>query len=169
MRSPLLAVALLTALALPVTAAHAQPVHDHLNEPATVASPRAATVHLRSRAWEAKVIALTNARRAAHGVKPLRAARCPRRFAAPWARHMARTQQLVHHSSLRPLLHCGRSAHAAGENIAWNYNTPRSVVRGWMSDPPHRHNLLNPAFTRIGVAGARLGHGATYAIQDFVG
>jgi uncharacterized protein YkwD len=169
MRTLTVALALLTALALPVTAAHAQPAPGDVNEQGAAASPRAATVHLRSRAWEAKVIVLTNARRKAHGVKPLKAARCPRRFAAPWALHMARTRLLVHHGSLSPLLHCGRNVHTAGENIAWNYTSPRSVVRGWMSDPGHRHNLLDPAFTRIGVAGARRGHGATYAIQDFVG
>lgn len=173
MRISTIALALLVALVLPASAAHARPAPDGVNDRAATASPehrspRAATLHMRSRAWVAKVVSLTNARRAAHGVKPLRIARCPRRFAAPWARHMARTHTMVHHSSLTPLLRCG-SAHTAGENIAAGFTSARSVVRAWMSDKGHRDNLLNPSFTRIGVAGARLGHGATYAIQDFVG
>jgi uncharacterized protein YkwD len=138
----------------------------------SVATGRAASgavaTTMRAHRWEAKVLALTNARRKAHGVGPLKAARCPHRFAGSWARHMARTGDLVHHSSLSPLLRCGR-AHAAGENIAEGYETPRAVVRAWMSDKGHRDNILDPAYTRIGIAGARRGHGPTFAIQDFVG
>jgi uncharacterized protein YkwD len=124
---------------------------------------------MRSRAWERKVVALTNARRKAHGVKPLKMASCPRHFAAPWARHMARTATMVHHSSLSPLFGCLKAPHAAGENIAEGFETPREVVRAWMSDKGHRDNILNPAFRRIGVAGARVDRGPTYSIQDFVG
>lgn len=131
--------------------------------------PRAATVHMRPDAWEATVVRLTNARRRAHGVGPLRASRCAHRFAAPWARHLARTHQLVHHLPLNPLLRCVPHPHTAGENIAEGFETPRAVVRAWMSDKGHRDNLLNPAFHRIAVAGARQGRGPTYAVQDFVG
>ncbi|MGC4111677.1 MAG: CAP domain-containing protein [Nocardioides sp.] len=170
MRTSALAVTLLTvSLALPAAAAQARPAHDHVNDRVASASPKAKTVHMRSRAWAAKVVELTNDRRRAHGVKPLKAARCPRHFAAPWARHMARTQTMVHHSSLSPLFRCGRSPSTAGENIAEGFETPGALVRAWMSDKGHRDNLLDPAFKRIGVAGARLGHGWTFAIQDFVG
>jgi uncharacterized protein YkwD len=156
MRTPTLAAALLTATLVLPAAAHAS------NAP-----ERAAKVHPRAHAWEAKVVALTNARRAAHGVKPLRAATCPDNFAEPWAGHMAKTHQLVHHSSLSPLLtRCHASS--AGENIAEGYETPRAVVRAWMSDKGHRDNLLNPHFHRIGVAAVRT-DGVTFSIQDFVG
>jgi uncharacterized protein YkwD len=155
MRTTALSVALLAAvLALPVTA-QAMPVGEkpHLRP--------------RSNAWEARVIQLTNDRRRAHGVKPLKAARCPDHFAEPWARHMATTHQLVHHSSLDPLFKCPHT-NTAGENIAEGFETPRAVVRAWMSDKGHRDNLLNPDFHRIGVAAVRT-HGVTFAIQDFIG
>jgi uncharacterized protein YkwD len=166
MRTPTLVAALLTAaLAVPVAAAQASSAPDRSAAP----SPRAAAIHLRPGTWEGKVVALTNARRKAHGVKPLEAASCPRRFAAPWARHLARTGDLVHHLPLTPLFNCVKRPHAAGENIAEGYETPRAVVRAWMSDKGHRDNLLNPAFTRIAVAGARSGRGPAFAVQDFVG
>ena len=38
-----------------------------------------------------------------------------------------------------------------GENIAYNQADPASVVASWMQSPPHRENMLNPAFTDIGV------------------
>ncbi|MCL2053901.1 MAG: CAP domain-containing protein [Oscillospiraceae bacterium] len=38
-----------------------------------------------------------------------------------------------------------------GENIAAGYKTPQEVVKGWMSSPGHRENILNPNFTKMGV------------------
>src|SRR6201999_3073349 len=42
----------------------------------------------------------------------------------------------------------------AGENIAWGsgeLGTPASIVDGWMHSPGHRANILNGAFTQIGI------------------
>jgi uncharacterized protein YkwD len=154
MRTTALSAALLAAvLALPVSAQ-------------AMSAGEKPQVRPRSNAWEARVLQLTNDRRRAHGVKPLKAAKCPDRFAEPWARHMARTHTLVHHSSLAPLFKCHASS--AGENIAEGFETPRALVRAWMSDKGHRDNMLNPRFHRIGIAGVRT-HGVTFAIQDFVG
>lgn len=61
-----------------------------------------------------------------------------------------------------------------GENIAWGsgpYASPRSAVLRWMNSPPHRENMLNPAFREIGVgvaAGTPMPQpepGATYTIE----
>ena len=38
-----------------------------------------------------------------------------------------------------------------GENIAFNYAGASEVVAGWMNSSGHRANLLDPAFTEIGV------------------
>ena len=38
-----------------------------------------------------------------------------------------------------------------GENIAYNQAGASAVVASWMNSPPHRENMLNPAFTEIGV------------------
>ena len=40
----------------------------------------------------------------------------------------------------------------AGENIAIGQASPQAVVQAWMESPGHRENILNPSFTRIGVA-----------------
>lgn len=40
---------------------------------------------------------------------------------------------------------------AAGENIAYNYPTPRDVVTGWLESPGHCGNIMSVDFTEIGV------------------
>jgi uncharacterized protein YkwD len=45
----------------------------------------------------------------------------------------------------------GYAFSAAAENVAAGYATPAEVVQGWMDSPGHRENVLNPAYTQIGV------------------
>jgi uncharacterized protein YkwD len=164
MRSPLLVAPVLTAaLVLPVVGTVAQASPDAPR----AATPRAGHVKPRSDAWEAKVLTLTNARRKAHGRKPLKAATCPDRLAEHWTRHMARTHDFSH-QSLDPFFDCVH-VHAAGENIAFGYETPRALVSGWMHSAGHRANILSRSFHRIGVSGWRDTDGRTYATQDFIG
>ena len=43
---------------------------------------------------------------------------------------------------------------STGENIAWGTGdeaTPAAIVREWMASPPHRADILRPAFREIGV------------------
>jgi len=160
----LIAALVCAALAIPVAAAQASTDV----EPSSASHPaRAAHVKPRSNAWEAKVLALTNAARKAHGRKPLRAATCPDRLAERWTRHMARTHDFEH-QSLDPFFGCA-NVHTAGENIAFGFETPRQLVSGWMHSPGHRANILNRHFHRIGVSGWRDTRGRTYATQDFIG
>lgn len=160
-RTPLAAGLLAAALALPTaqTVAHAAPAPD--------TPTRAATVKPRSNAWEAKVLELTNARRAAHGRKPLKASRCADGFAESWTKHMA-TKQVLEHQSLDPFFGCPHTS-SAGENIAYGYETPRALVSAWMHSEGHRANILSRHFNRIGVSGWRATNGVTYATQDFLG
>jgi len=38
-----------------------------------------------------------------------------------------------------------------GENLAWGQVTPAETVADWMASPAHRANLLNAAYTHLGV------------------
>jgi uncharacterized protein YkwD len=41
-----------------------------------------------------------------------------------------------------------------GENLAWgqgNLATARSIAIAWMNSPGHRHNILEPEFTEVGI------------------
>lgn len=60
----------------------------------------------------------------------------------------------------------GITYRAAGENIAMGYQTPQSVVDGWMNSEGHRANILNSSFTEIGVGYVASGN---YWTQMFIG
>ncbi|MHC4662171.1 MAG: CAP domain-containing protein [Planctomycetota bacterium] len=38
-----------------------------------------------------------------------------------------------------------------GENIAWGYDSPASVMNGWMNSPGHRANILDSSYSHLGV------------------
>lgn len=50
---------------------------------------------------------------------------------------------------------------ATGENIAAGYQTPASVMTGWMNSSGHRANILNCTSRAIGVG---IGYGGSYGI-----
>ena len=54
----------------------------------------------------------------------------------------------------------------AGENIAWGQKTPEEVVNAWMNSSGHRANIMNSAFTTIGV-GYYQHNGINYWCQLF--
>lgn len=43
-----------------------------------------------------------------------------------------------------------------GENVAWGYTTPESVMAGWLGSPGHCSNLMRPGYTELGLG--REGH-----------
>ncbi len=54
-----------------------------------------------------------------------------------------------------------------GENIARGQATPEDVMADWMASAGHRDNILDPAFTRLGV-GVHQGPDGPWWVQDFV-
>ena len=48
----------------------------------------------------------------------------------------------------------GARSWEVGENLVWGtgpLSTPLALVTAWMNSPPHRENLLRPAFREIGI------------------
>jgi uncharacterized protein YkwD len=57
-----------------------------------------------------------------------------------------------------------------GENVAYNLgfaDPAAAFMEQWWNSPPHRANILNPAFTETGLGVARGASGRTYAVQVF--
>jgi uncharacterized protein YkwD len=115
--------------------------------------------------YAAAAVDATNARRAGHDQVRLRGDACLQRSAGRWARHMARTERLVHQDVSRIMRRCGLST--AGENIAFGYPTGRAVVREWMQSPPHRANILRPQFRLVAIGAARDDDGQWWTSQVF--
>lgn len=66
---------------------------------------------------------------------------------------------------------CKISFYSCGENIAAGYPTPAAVVDGWMNSTGHKANILNTAFTKMGL-GYSTGGGGEYRhywAQEFAG
>ncbi len=54
-----------------------------------------------------------------------------------------------------------------GENLAAGQRSPAQVMADWMDSPCHRENIMNPAFTELGV-GVRVGGDyGFYWVQEF--
>ena len=55
-----------------------------------------------------------------------------------------------------------------GENIAYSDGISlQEIMKGWMNSKAHRENILDPAFTEIGIGVARNDKGEVYYTQDF--
>lgn len=62
----------------------------------------------------------------------------------------------------------GISYKSIGENIAYGYSSPESVVNDWMNSDGHRKNILSSSFNGIGV-GCYESNGILYWTQIFIG
>ena len=113
-----------------------------------------------------RVLALVNAARAQRrncGAEPM-AATAPLAWSEALARaarvhalDMERNDFFDHAGSdgsdpLTRVLRAGYGPRAAGENLAFNQETPEEVVRGWLASPHHCANIMDPRFRELGVA-----------------
>ena len=58
-------------------------------------------------------------------------------------------------------------AKRVGENIAYNYNTPQSVVKAWLNSPTHKENIEGD-YTHFGIAIKTNQEGKKYYTNIFV-
>ena len=122
---------------------------------------------------EGTIVALANEARAAAGVGALQRHSGLDGVARGWSEHLASGGlALAHNPSYSAQIPGGWSA--AGENVGWideggRYSADavaQAVHRGWMDSEGHRVNLLNPAFTHLGV-GVVHGPNGYYLTQNF--
>jgi uncharacterized protein YkwD len=116
-------------------------------------------------------VALANNERAAAGVGALTANAALDYAAFFHSKYQARKNTMSHTGSGgsnpgRRIAAEGYSAGTWGENVAYGYNNCAEVMVGWMNSPGHRDNILNPAFTEIGMGSAVAGNGAVYWTMD---
>ncbi len=55
-----------------------------------------------------------------------------------------------------------------GENIAEGQKTPADVMAAWMNSDGHRRNILDPAFTHLGIGVHTSYEGGPWWTQDFI-
>lgn len=121
--------------------------------------------------YEKEVVRLVNAERAKNGLKPLTYDWELSRVARIKSQDMKDNKYFSHTSPtygspFQMMKSFGITYRSAGENIARGQATPQAVVNAWMNSSGHRANILNPAFTHIGVGYVANGR---YWTQMFVG
>ncbi|WP_377268541.1 CAP domain-containing protein [Peterkaempfera sp. SMS 1(5)a] len=117
----------------------------------------------------ASVVTLVNAERKKAGCGPLTVNAKLTSAAQAHSQDMAAHKNMSHTGSdgSSPgdrITKAGYSWSAYGENVAYGYSTPDSVMAAWMSSPGHKANILDCSFKEIGVGLAEPGD---YWTQDF--
>ena len=120
---------------------------------------------------ERELLELANQARTQAGVAPLQIDDGLVRAARSHAAEMAGQQQLSHQFAGEPSLpqrlaaNCTLHLDQAGENVAYAGSVDQAQ-QGLMHSPPHRENLLNPAYNVAGFGVVRAGT-SLYIAQDF--
>jgi len=129
-----------------------------LNSPGATPTPR-----------EHAIVRAMNAVRAQNGAPPLRVGRALTRAARAHSADMARRNYFDHGPFVQRLRRFGVRAPHIGENLAYGTGLlgAMAIVQMWVASPPHRRNLLDPKFRRIGVGMA--GSSRKLITADFAG
>ena len=122
------------------------------------------------RAAEQRIFGLTNQARKDAGVDPLtwneQAAQAARAHATMMAEKQALSHQFPGEAVLRDRLGAaGLRFDAAAENVA-DAASADEAHNALMHSPPHRTNLLNPKYNRLGIGVAEK-NGQLYVVEDF--
>ncbi|MFD0884541.1 CAP domain-containing protein, partial [Streptosporangium algeriense] len=120
-----------------------------------------------------EVLRLTNAERRAGGCPALRDDPRLRSAAQRHTADMAAGNYLDHtakdgRTMTDRIKESGFSPLSAwAENLARGQRTPAEVVKAWMASAGHRRNIMNCAYTHVGIGRATSPRGRVYWAQDF--
>ena len=121
--------------------------------------------------FESEVLRLVNNIRKEHGLSDLSVNSDLAHVARTKSQDMSDNNYFAHTSprygtSFQMIKAAGLTYRTAAENIARGFSTPEALVDAWMASSGHRANILNPAFTQIGIGYVARGH---YCTQMFMG
>jgi len=150
---------------------------DSAEEPPTVLAAMASSRAARPQASPSRndvrnnVLQLVNQQRARYGRSPLRISQKLTQAAQSHSEDMARRRQMSHTGSggttvMTRVQRTGYRPRAVAENVARGQRSSKDVVRSWMNSRGHQMNILNPAYTEIGI-GVVYGNGGPYWTQVF--
>lgn len=105
---------------------------------------------------ERNIVELTNKEREKRGLRSLKIDFKLVRSARVHCSWMARARRMQHSSA------------NVAENIAMGQRSSSQALRAWMNSQGHRANILNPRYSRIGVAAYQSPNGTIYWCQQFL-
>jgi uncharacterized protein YkwD len=117
----------------------------------------------------ARVVALVNSERGKAGCSPVTLNAKLSKAAQAHSEDMAAHRNMSHTGSDGSdpgarITRAGYTWSTYGENVAYGYATPESVMAAWMASPGHKRNILDCGFKEIGVG---LAQPDNYWTQDF--
>jgi len=115
---------------------------------------------------ESCFLSAINAARSAAGAAPLAIQGDLLRISRVWSQTMATAAQLYHDPNLTKL--APSNWQALGENVGTG-PTCDSLAQAFMNSPEHRRNILDPAFTTVGVGVVDSADGTVWVTEDFMG
>ena len=121
--------------------------------------------------YAAKVLDITNDKRAAAGCKALKLNSKLTKAAQKHSEDMAAKNYFSHDSQdgrspCDRMADAGYSFGAAAENIAMGQQSPSDVMSSWMNSAGHKANIVNCTYTEMGL-GYAVGNGSPYWTQTF--
>ena len=121
----------------------------------------------RADAAETRALSYINSQRKAAGLRPVRSNPRLQAAAESHSRWMARNATMSHRGAggtdmLGRMRAAGYRACGANENVAYGQRTAERVVRGWISSPGHRRNILARGMQHGAVAAVRDGRGTIW-------
>jgi len=116
---------------------------------------------------EGRLITLMNQSRAKAGLRPLQPSRLLGEVARAHSREMSAGDFFSHTSPtgwgpMERLERAGYAWKAFGENIGCGEDSPEKILLSWMNSSDHRENVLDPAYTEVGIGLVRGGKCRTY-------
>ncbi|MFF3327391.1 CAP domain-containing protein [Streptomyces sp. NPDC002889] len=137
--------------------------------PKATATPSAPKTTAPASGATARVLQLVNSERSKAGCSPVTLNAKLSKAALDHSKDMSSHTNMSHTGSdgSNPgdrITRAGYSWSTYGENVAYGYTTPESVMAGWMDSPGHKANILNCEFKEIGIGLAQPGN---YWTQDF--
>ncbi|MFH8681743.1 CAP domain-containing protein [Streptomyces lydicus] len=153
----------------PRTAPSAKPATSTSTAPPAPAASPSASKAAPASGTAARILELVNNERAKAGCSPLTLNAKLTKAAQDHSKDMASHGNMSHTGSDGSdpgarITRAGYHWSAYGENIAYGYSSPESVMKGWMASPGHKRNILDCSFKEIGVGLAQPGD---YWTQDF--
>jgi uncharacterized protein YkwD len=118
---------------------------------------------------EVAIVRVMNSVRATNGLPRLRIGRALTRAARSHSVDMARRGYFDHGAFVQRLRRFGVRAPYVGENLASGTRplSAAAIVQMWIASPPHRQNLLDRGFRRVGIGLA--GGNTRLVTADFAG
>jgi uncharacterized protein YkwD len=121
---------------------------------------------------EKKLIELTNQERKKHKLPTLKINLVLCKVARDHSANQAKQQKMAHvldgKNSFQRLKEAKYRYTDCGENVAFGLNVPlEDIMAGWMGSEAHRKNILDSAFTEIGLGAVAAKDGTVYYTQVF--